>query len=233
MDTILGMFGGGEGFTPFSESRAQEHYRDLYLSDQPTHEANWTHEAIAAAAGFAAMHAYEAHLRATGQPVSHGKMKEILAAIAAAEIDKLAETRGLDWVDRHRAKKLAEQQAHALAAERYGEYNTGWEYASAQQGPAREYDFYGGAPGMAHRAGMRKVEDTAEDTAEDTEEDTEEEDMKEDQVTEAVAMQAAILLPVATLRSSKAMAEEDTHRNITEDTNSRWTRERTTICNGA
>ncbi|KAL5483109.1 hypothetical protein ACEPAI_8338 [Sanghuangporus weigelae] len=146
MDTILGMFGDGEGFTPFSESRAQEHYRDMYLSDQPKHEANWTHEAIAAAAGFAAMHAYESHLRATGQPVSHGKMKEILAAIAAAEVDKLAETKGLDWVDRHRAKKLAEQQAHALATERYGEYNTGWEYASAQQGPAREYDFYGGAP---------------------------------------------------------------------------------------
>ncbi|KAL5504552.1 hypothetical protein ACEPAH_7213 [Sanghuangporus vaninii] len=227
MDSILGMFGGGEGFTPFSESRAQEHYRDLYLSDQPRHEANWTHEAIAAAAGFAAMHAYEAHLRATGQPVSHGKMKEILAAIAAAEVDKLAETKGLDWIDRHRAKKLAEQQAHALAAERYGEYNTGWEYASAQQGPAREYDFYGGAPGMAHRAGMRREEDTAVDMAEDTEE----EGMKEDRVMEVVAMQAATLLLVATLRS-KAMVEEDTHRNITEDTNSRWTREKT-ICIGA
>lgn len=31
--------------------------------------------ALAAAAGFAAMHAYESHLRATGQPVSHEKMK--------------------------------------------------------------------------------------------------------------------------------------------------------------
>ena len=45
MDTVLGMFGGGgEGFTPFSESRAQEHYRDLYLSEQPKHEASLTHE---------------------------------------------------------------------------------------------------------------------------------------------------------------------------------------------
>ncbi|KAL5512580.1 hypothetical protein ACEPAG_3233 [Sanghuangporus baumii] len=228
MDTVLGMFGGGEGFTPFSESRAQDHYRDMYLSDQPRHEANWTHEGIAAAAGFAAMHAYEAHLRATGQPVSHGKMKEILAAIAAAEVDKLAETKGLDWVDRHRAKKLAEQQAHALAAERYGEYNTGWEYASAQQGPSREYDFYGGAPGMLRRAGMLEEEDTVVDMAEDTEE---EEDMKEDRATEVAAMQAAILLPVAILKS-KAMVEEDTHRNITEDTNSRLTRERS-VCNGA
>ncbi|KAI5116534.1 hypothetical protein M0805_009045 [Coniferiporia weirii] len=134
------------GFSPFSQEKAQGHYEDLYINQQPRHESSFTHEAIAGAAGFAAMHAYEAHLRKTGQPVTHGKMKEILAMIAAAEVDKLAETKGLDWLDRHKAKKLAEHQAHALAEQRYGEGSSGWEYAQSAAGPAQQYDFGGGAP---------------------------------------------------------------------------------------
>ncbi|KZO97782.1 hypothetical protein CALVIDRAFT_459290, partial [Calocera viscosa TUFC12733] len=74
---------------------------------------------IAAAAGFAAMKAYESHLRATGQQPTHETMKEILAAIAAAEVDRLAETKGLDFIDRERAKHQAVAQAHAFANERY------------------------------------------------------------------------------------------------------------------
>jgi hypothetical protein len=49
---------------------------------------------IAGAAGFAAMKAYEDHLRATGAEPSHALMKELLAGFAAAEIDKLVETKG-------------------------------------------------------------------------------------------------------------------------------------------
>lgn len=96
---------------------------------------------LAAASRFAVMHAYEAlaHLRATRQPVSHGKLKakssllkishqlseihkikEILAAIAAAEVDKLIKTNGLDWAARHRTRQLARHHAHHLAHERYG-----------------------------------------------------------------------------------------------------------------
>ncbi|THG95543.1 hypothetical protein EW145_g7940, partial [Phellinidium pouzarii] len=135
------------GFNPFPHEKAGDHYGDVYLNQQPRHhESSLTHEAIAGAAGFAAMHAYEEHLRATGQPVTHGKMKEILAAIAAAEVDKLAETKGLDWLDRHKAKKLAEHQAHALAEQRYGAGENGWEYARNVSGPARQYDFNGSVP---------------------------------------------------------------------------------------
>lgn len=61
-------------------------------------------------------------------------------------MDKLAETKGLDWMDRHKAKKLAEHQAHALAEARY-QGGTGWEYAqSAQGGPAYEYNYGGSTP---------------------------------------------------------------------------------------
>lgn len=52
------------------------------------------HVAVAGAAGFEAMKAYENHLKSTGQEPSHPVMKEMLAAFAAAEVDKLVETKG-------------------------------------------------------------------------------------------------------------------------------------------
>ncbi|GJJ13089.1 hypothetical protein Clacol_007339 [Clathrus columnatus] len=134
-------------FSPFGHDDAHNHYQDIYHTEeiQPHHKSSFTHEAIAGAAGFAAMRAYEAHLRATGEQPSHPVMKEILAGIAAAEVDKLAETKGLDWIDRHKAKKLAERQAHELAYQRYGG-GTGWEYAQQQGGYAAPYNYAGGAP---------------------------------------------------------------------------------------
>jgi deoxyribodipyrimidine photolyase-like uncharacterized protein len=69
---------------------------------------------------YLAMKAYEDHLRRTGHHVSHPLMKEILAGIAAAEVDKLFETKGLDFLDREKAKHRAIQQAHHLANEQYG-----------------------------------------------------------------------------------------------------------------
>jgi hypothetical protein len=120
-------------FTSFGHDDAQNHYQDIYNRPQsdPHHHGSLGHEAIAGAAGFAAMKAYESHLRASGQEPSHALMKEILAGIAAAEVDKLVETKGLDYVDRHKAKKLAEKQAHELADQRYGG-GTGFEYVQAQ-----------------------------------------------------------------------------------------------------
>lgn len=85
-----------EEFNPLHEDDARRHYEDIYMNEQPRHQSSLTHEgapcyglrlalnfrltsscseAVAAAAGFAAMHAYESHLRATGQPVTHEKMK--------------------------------------------------------------------------------------------------------------------------------------------------------------
>jgi len=158
-------------FQSFGHDDAHNHYQDVYNIQevQPHHKASLGHEAIAGAAGFAAMKAYESHLRASGQEPSHAMMKEILAGIAAAEVDKLIETKGLDWVDRHKAKKLAEKQAHALAEERYGG-GTGYGYVQAQGdqwgmqghpsyaplpqgyypppfGPPQGYPPYGGQPG--------------------------------------------------------------------------------------
>jgi len=67
------------------------------------------------------MKAYEDHCRRTGEQVSHPMMKEMLAGFAAAEVDKLFETKGLDYLDREKAKRIAIQQAHQLANEQYGQ----------------------------------------------------------------------------------------------------------------
>ncbi|CAM4822581.1 unnamed protein product, partial [Rotaria magnacalcarata] len=70
------------------------------------------------------MKAYEDHVRNTGEQVSHPMMKEMLAGLAAAEVDKLFETKGLDFLDREEAKRRAVQQAHQLADEKYGSGST-------------------------------------------------------------------------------------------------------------
>ena len=84
------------------------------------HEGSLTHELLAAAASFEAMRMYEQRQREQGETVSHGFAKELLAAFVGAEIDKLVETKGLDYLDRDEAKRLATEQAHALYGERYG-----------------------------------------------------------------------------------------------------------------
>ena len=71
------------------------------------------------------MKAYEDHCRDTGETVSHGKMKELLSGFAAAEVDNLVETKGLDFLDREKMKDLAAHQAHVLANEKYGEGQVG------------------------------------------------------------------------------------------------------------
>lgn len=55
----------------------------------------------------------------TGKPVSHAFAKELLAGIAGAEIDKLAETKGMDFVDREKAKHHAREQTENMYDEHY------------------------------------------------------------------------------------------------------------------
>ncbi len=92
----MGLFDMFLGGAPAGNDQAMKHYEDFYVHQQPHHESSLTHEGryrapvrrfggrsdryrnkkgLAAAAGFAAMHAYEAHVRASGQEVSHAKMK--------------------------------------------------------------------------------------------------------------------------------------------------------------
>ncbi|KAF9995336.1 hypothetical protein BGZ79_010971 [Entomortierella chlamydospora] len=76
----------------------------------PKHESHWTHEIVAGAAAFAAMKKYQ-----DSNPDSKHKLtKEIFAALAAAEADKLFETKGLDFIDREKAKHAAKKHADEI-----------------------------------------------------------------------------------------------------------------------
>lgn len=52
--------------------------------------------------------------------MSHAFAKELIAGIAGAEVDKLVETKGLDAIDREKAKRHAKQQAEQLYDQQHG-----------------------------------------------------------------------------------------------------------------
>ena len=78
-----------------------------------------------------------------GKPVSHQFAKELLAGFAGAEVDKLAETKGMDEYDREKAKHQAKKNAENMYDEHYGQYD---QYDPQQQQPPREMrdQFQGG-----------------------------------------------------------------------------------------
>jgi len=76
------------------------------------HKAHLSHELIAAAASYEAMKAYHKHCEKNGQPASHAQAKEILAGLSGAFIDRMVETKGLDFIDREKAKHHAHEQLH-------------------------------------------------------------------------------------------------------------------------
>ncbi len=98
------------------------------------------------------MKAYEDHVRRTGEKVSHPLMKEMLAAFAAAEVDKLFETKGLDYLDREKAKRHAIQQAHHIANEQYGQGGT-YNYDQNMYGGGPNYYQQQGGPGYYPQQG--------------------------------------------------------------------------------
>ncbi|KAF8896444.1 putative phosphoglycerate mutase family protein [Infundibulicybe gibba] len=75
------------------------------------HQATLSHELIAAAASYEAAKAYEDHVAENGQPDSHAKAKEILAGFTGAFVDRIVETKGLDYVDKEKAKHHGRRQA--------------------------------------------------------------------------------------------------------------------------
>jgi len=89
-----------------------------YVQDPQQHKAKLSHELIAGAASYEAMKAYEKKRKAEGDH-DHSTAREMIAAIAGAEADKMIETKGLNWVDREQARRGAQQQAVQAYNERY------------------------------------------------------------------------------------------------------------------
>ena len=59
----------------------------------------------------------------SGKVVNHQFAKEMLVGIAGAEVDKLFETKGLDFLDKEKAKRHAEKQAEHLYDQQYSQYD--------------------------------------------------------------------------------------------------------------
>jgi hypothetical protein len=93
--------------------------RDEVYDGQP-HESKLSHELIGSAAAFEGMRLWEKKQREEGKTVNHGLAKELLAAAVGFEVDKLVETKGLDFIDRERAKHHAKKQAEELYDQHYG-----------------------------------------------------------------------------------------------------------------
>ena len=105
---------------PFGWGDSQDAYQQVYENDNfEDHKSSLGHEVIAGGAAFAGFKAFEDHQRREGKPVSHAFAKELVAGFAAAEVDKLAETKGEDWFDREKAKHQAKKNAERMYDDHY------------------------------------------------------------------------------------------------------------------
>ncbi|TAQ91254.1 hypothetical protein B7494_g428 [Chlorociboria aeruginascens] len=96
---------------------SEQSYQDV---NNAPHEAKFSHEALAGAASFGAFKIFEDRQRAEGKPVSHQFAKELLVGLVGGEVDKLAETKGEDFIDRERAKHHARENVEQMYDEHYG-----------------------------------------------------------------------------------------------------------------
>ncbi|KAJ7104168.1 hypothetical protein B0H15DRAFT_12520 [Mycena belliarum] len=90
----MGFFGGDS-----DEAQAYSQF-----SEGTVHKSDISHQLLAGAASFVAAREYEKHCEANGKPQSHAEAKELIAAFAGAFIDREVETRGLDFIDKEKAK---------------------------------------------------------------------------------------------------------------------------------
>lgn len=63
---------------------------------------------------------FEDRQRKEGKPVSHSFAKEAIAGIAGAEVDKLFESKGLNFLDKEKAKHHAKEHATENYDRHYG-----------------------------------------------------------------------------------------------------------------
>ncbi|KAE9410553.1 hypothetical protein BT96DRAFT_969556 [Gymnopus androsaceus JB14] len=99
----------------FSSDSDQAQAYDQF--QQAPHKAEVSHELISGAAAYEAAKAYENHCAANGQPDSHAKAKELIAGFVGAFVDREVETKGLDFIDKEKAKREAKKQAQQALAD--------------------------------------------------------------------------------------------------------------------
>ena len=56
---------------------------------------------------------------ALGKPANHALAKEVIAGLVGSQIDRLVETKGMDWFDAEKAKHHAKKNAEHMYEQRY------------------------------------------------------------------------------------------------------------------
>ncbi|EPS40006.1 hypothetical protein H072_6261 [Dactylellina haptotyla CBS 200.50] len=98
---------------------SHHHHHEESSDRHHEHKGKRSHELIAGAAAFAAFHAFENHQKAQGKPVSHALAKELLAAFAAAEVEKLIETKGREKWDEYRSRSKTREEVKQRSRDLY------------------------------------------------------------------------------------------------------------------
>ena len=134
---------------------ARESHEQVYDDNVPEeHKAKWSHELISGAAAFEGMKLFEDHQRKEGETVSHGFAKEMLAGFVGGEVDRLAETKGEDAWDQHKAKERAQRGAEQMYDQHYGGMD---QYDPNQRDrPNFDYDRNQGGRGEGRREERRE-----------------------------------------------------------------------------
>eukprot|EP00878_Enallax_costatus_P017880 GHUV01018791.1.p3 GENE.GHUV01018791.1~~GHUV01018791.1.p3 ORF type:complete len:115 (+),score=34.37 GHUV01018791.1:169-513(+) len=103
------------GFGHHHHHKEEENaYNSFYEGDGgQSWEPNKMHEGVAGAAAFYAMKKYEERREAEGFH-DHTFAREMLAAVTAAEVEKLAERTGMSYEQKERAKQAAQERAHGM-----------------------------------------------------------------------------------------------------------------------
>ncbi|KAE8163261.1 hypothetical protein BDV40DRAFT_299595 [Aspergillus tamarii] len=83
------------------------------------HKAELPHELIGTAAAYEAGKAYEKHVATNGLPPNHARAKEIVAGFAGAYIERIIETKGLDYIDKQEAIEQAVEITAYFVAKDY------------------------------------------------------------------------------------------------------------------
>ncbi|KAI4196672.1 MAG: hypothetical protein LQ350_006425 [Teloschistes chrysophthalmus] len=130
------MFGFGE---------SQEAHQQVYGDGDTENEAKFSHELLGGAAAFEGMKLFEDRQRKEGKTVSHAFAKEALAGLVGAEVDRLAETKGMDAYDHERARHHAQKSAENMYDEHYVRGQGAEEYDPQAYG--RPSQFEGGSGG--------------------------------------------------------------------------------------
>jgi len=102
----------------FDDSRND--HQQVYNGDE-RHEGKFSHEVIGGAAAFEGMKLFEDKQRREGKTVNHAFAKELLAGFVGGEVDKLAETKGMDEYDKIEARRHGKERAEGMYDNHYGD----------------------------------------------------------------------------------------------------------------